>query len=101
MKIHKTYLVVVLVIALAIGFKTIVLRKPDTRLLYTIQNETFLETIQVSGTFHKTASETEKASAYAAYQSAISALVTARQNKEATDATMWLKRQAVLYRLYG
>ena len=96
MKIHKTYLVVVLVIALAIGFKTIVLRKPDTRLLYTIQNETFLETIQVSGTFHKTASETEKASAYAVYQSAISALVTARQNKEATDATMWLKRQAVL-----
>ena len=96
MKISKTSLVVVLVIALAIGFKTIVLRKPDTRLLYTIQNETFLETIQVSGTFHKTASETEKASAYAAYQSAISALVTARQNKEATDATMWLKRQAVL-----
>ena len=96
MKISKTSLVVVLVIALAIGFKTIVLRKPDTRLLYTIQNETFLETIQVSGTFHKTASETEKASAYAVYQSAISALVTARQNKEATDATMWLKRQAVL-----
>ena len=96
MKISKTSLVVVLVIALAIGFKTIVLRKPDTRLLYTIQNETFLETIQVSGTFHKTASETEKASAYAAYQRAISALVTARQNKEATDATMWVKRQAVL-----
>lgn len=96
MKIPKIYLIITLIIVIAIGFKTIVLRKPDTRLVYTIQNETFLETIQVSGTFHKTASETEKASAYAVYQSAISALVTARQNKEAADATMWLKRQAVL-----
>lgn len=96
MKISKIYLVIALIIVSAIGFKTIVLRKPDTRLIYTIENETFLETIQVSGTFHKTASETEKASAYATYQNAISALVTARQNKDAADATMWLKRQAVI-----
>ena len=66
MKISKTSLVVVLVIALAIGFKTIVLRKPDTRLLYTIQNETFLETIQVSGTFHKTVTSALIALWYAA-----------------------------------
>lgn len=96
MKISKKYLIIALIIVLAIGFKTIALRKPDTRLLYTIQNETFLETIQVSGTFHKTASETEKALAYATYQSAISSLVTARQNKVTADTTMWTKRQTVL-----
>ncbi len=96
MKIPKAVPIIVLTIVLAVGFKTVVLRKPDTRLIYTAQKETFLETIQVSGTFHKTASDTEKASAYAAYQSAISALTTAKQNKEAADATMWSKRQAVL-----
>lgn len=96
MKISKKYLIIALIIVLAVGFKTIALRKPDTRLLYTIQNETFLETIQVSGTFHKTASETEKALAYATYQSAISSLVTARQNKVTADTTMWTKRQTVL-----
>jgi HlyD family secretion protein len=96
MKISKIYLVIALIIASAIGFKAIVLRKPDTRLIFTVQNETFLETIQVSGIFHKTASETEKASAYATYQSAISGLVTARQNKESVDATMWSKRQTFI-----
>lgn len=96
MKISKIYIIITLIIVLAVGFKTIVLRKPDTRLLYTAQKETFIETIEVSGIYHKTATETEKASAYATYQSAISAFVTARQNKEAADATMWLKRQAVL-----
>jgi len=96
MKIPKIYLIIVLIIGLAIGFKTIMLRKPDTRLIYTAQKETFLETIQVSGTFHKTASETEKASAYAAYQNAINTLVISRQNKVAADATMWTKRQMVL-----
>jgi len=96
MKIPKIVPIIVLIIVSAVGFKTVVLRKPDTRLIYTAQKETFLETIQVSGIFHKTATETEKASAYAAYQSAISALVTARQNKEAADATMWSKRQAVI-----
>ncbi|HWS48692.1 MAG: hypothetical protein WC503_05945 [Candidatus Shapirobacteria bacterium] len=96
MKIPKVYPVVGLIIVLAIGFKTVVLRKPDTRLLYTVQKETFLETIQVSGVFHKTASETEKASAYVVYQNAISSLVTAKQNKEVADTVMWSKRQVVL-----
>lgn len=96
MKIPKIYLIIVLLIVSAIGFKIFVLRKPDTRLLYTAQRETFIETIQVSGIFHKTATETEKVSAYATYQSAISAFVTARQNKETADAAMWSKRQAVL-----
>ncbi|MFA7301594.1 MAG: hypothetical protein WC069_04745 [Candidatus Shapirobacteria bacterium] len=96
MKIPKIYLILVLMLVLAIGFKTIVLRKPDTRLLYTTQIETFLETIQVSGVYHKTATETEKAATYATYQSVLSAVVTARQNRESADATMWLKRQAVL-----
>lgn len=96
MKIPKIYPIIVLIIVLAVGFKTVVLRKPDTRLLYTSQKETFLETIQVSGIYHKTATETEKATTYATYQNALSAVVTARQNKESADATMWLKRQAVL-----
>ncbi len=96
MKIPKIYPIIVLIIVLAVGFKTVVLRKPDTRLLYTTQKETFLETIQVSGIYHKTATETEKATTYATYQSALSTIVISRQNKEAADATMWLKRQAVL-----
>lgn len=96
MKIPKIIPIAILIIASAVVFKTAVLRKPDTRLIYTAQKEIFLETIQVSGIFHKTATETEKATAYAAYQSAISSLVTARQNKEAADAAMWSKRQAVI-----
>ncbi len=96
MKIPKIYPIIVLIIVLAVGFKTIVLSRPDTRLLYTTQKETFLETIQVSGIYHKTATETEKATTYATYQSALSSLVTARQNKDAADATMWLKRQTVI-----
>lgn len=96
MKIPKAVPIIILIIVLVVGFKTVMLRKPDTRLIYTAQKETFLETIQVSGIFHKTASDTEKASAYATYQNAISALVTARQNKDAADAAMWSKRQTVL-----
>ncbi len=96
MKIPKIFPIAILIIASAVGFKTVVLHKPDTRLIYTAQKETFLETVQVSGIFQKTATETEKASAYAAYQSAINSLTTARQNRETTDAAMWSKRQAVL-----
>lgn len=92
----KVYVAIGILIVSAVVFKTVVLRKPDTRLLYTVHKETFLETIQVSGIFHKTSSETEKASAYALYQSALSALVTARQNRDTADATMWLRSQAVL-----
>lgn len=96
MKVYKIYLIIVVIIIIAIGFKFFLLSKPDTRLLYTVEEEIFLETIQVSGIFHKTASETEKASAYATYQNALNTLITAKQNKEAADAAMWLKRQAVL-----
>ncbi len=96
MKIPKIIPIAALIIISAVGFKTVMLRKPDTRLIYTAQKETFLETIQVSGIYHKTATETEKAAAYAAYQTAISTLTTARQNKETADAAMWSKRQIVL-----
>ncbi|MDQ5900456.1 MAG: hypothetical protein QG583_220 [Patescibacteria group bacterium] len=96
MKIRKAYIIGILIIIVALGLKFFVLQKPDTRLLYTAQKETFLETIQVSGIYHKTATDTEKATTYATYQSALSALVTARQNKDAADATMWLKRQTVI-----
>lgn len=96
MRKFNTYIFGILIITLALGLKFIVLQKPDTRLLYTTHKETFLEAIQVSGTFYKTATDTEKASAYALYQNAISALVAAKQNKQSADATMWTKRQAVL-----
>lgn len=96
MKIRKIYFIAAFIIVFAIGFKFLVLQKPDTRLIHNVQKETFLETVQVSGTFHKTATDTEKAAAYATYQSAISSLYTAKQSKQAADATMWAKRQAVL-----
>lgn len=96
MKIRKIYLVVILFIIFAVGFKFLVLQKPDTRLLYTVQKETFIETVQVSGIFNKTSTDTEKATAEAAYKSAVSQLTTAKQNKQSADATMWTKKQAVL-----
>lgn len=96
MKINKIYLVVSIFIIFALVLRFTVLQKPDTRLLYTVQNNTFLETVEVSGIFNETASDTQKAVSYAAYQSAISALVTAKQNKQAADATMWTKQQAFL-----
>lgn len=48
--------------------------------------------------FHveSTATDEEKAAAMADYQNAISSLKTAEQNKQAADATMWTKQQAVL-----
>jgi hypothetical protein len=60
MKIPKVIPIIVLILVVAVGFKTVVLRKPDTRLIYTAQEETFLENIQVSGIFHKTTTETER-----------------------------------------
>jgi len=96
MKIKKVYIVGLLVVLSLLAFKFLVLQKPDTRLLYTAQKEIFVETIQVSGTFHKTATDTEKAVAYAAYQNAISSLFTAKQSKQSADATMWTKQQVVL-----
>jgi len=96
MKINKIYLIVPVLIILALVLKFTVLQKPDTRLLYTVQNNTFLETVEVSGTFNETATDTQKAASYAVYQNAISTLVTAKQNKQAADAAMWTKRQVVL-----
>ncbi len=96
MKLYKIYIFVPLVVVSIVGLRFLLIQKPDTRLLYTVQHETLLETVQVSGIFHKTASDTEKAAAYTAYQNAISLLTTANQNKRAEDATMWTKRQAIL-----
>ncbi len=43
-----------------------------------------------------TATAQEQASAYATYQSSISSLTTAKENKQTADATMWTKQQALL-----
>lgn len=96
MKIKKTYLIIFFLVLFLLIFKFVVLKKPDTRLLFTIKKETFVEYIQVSGVFHKTATDTQKASALATYQNTLSALYTAKQNKEAADAVMWTKQQTVL-----
>ena len=96
MKINKIYLTIFTLIVIALILKFTVLRKPDTRLLYTVQNNTFLETVEVSGTFNETATDTQIAASYAAYQNTINALVATKQNKQVADAAMWTKRQAVL-----
>jgi hypothetical protein len=96
MKINKIYLIVPILIILALVLKFTVLQKPDTRLLYTVQNNTFLETVEVSGIFNKTATDTQKAASFATYQNAVSNLATSRQNKQVADAAMWSKRQVVL-----
>jgi len=96
MKINKIYFVVSTLIVLALVLKFTVLQKPDTRLLYTVQNSAFLETVEVSGIFNETATDTQKAASYATYQNAVSNLVTAKQNKQVADAAMWSKRQLVL-----
>ncbi|EKE13281.1 MAG: hypothetical protein ACD_13C00045G0005 [uncultured bacterium] len=96
MKKRKIYLIGFVFIALILVLRFTVLQKRDTRLLYTVKDNTFVETVKVSGTYNKTASDTQKAVSYAAYQNAVSALATARQNKQSADAAMWAKRQTVL-----
>lgn len=57
------------------------------------------ETVDTGDSLFKvkaTATEEEKATAWANYQSAVSSLKTAEQNKLANDATMWTKHQALL-----
>jgi multidrug efflux pump subunit AcrA (membrane-fusion protein) len=43
-----------------------------------------------------TATDAEKAAAYATYQSAVSAVTTAQQTKDSLDAAMWTSRQGLL-----
>jgi hypothetical protein len=76
--------------------RMIVLKKPSTEILFTIIKKDLVETVQVSGTFNKTASDEEKALAYLNYQNAISAVKTSQQNKLAADAAMWTKQKALL-----
>lgn len=61
-----------------------------------VENNDSVQTGQNVFKVRSTATDAEKAAANAAYQSALSALATAQQTKEGLDATMWLKRQAVL-----
>lgn len=96
MKFKKLYIFIFLIIAVSLVFRLSILKKPDTRLIDVVQKGTFTESIKVSGVFNKTASDEQKAVAIAAYQSTLSTLETAKQNKEIADAAMWSKRQAVL-----
>jgi hypothetical protein len=89
------FIVGFIVLFLFIG-RTILFKKPSTEINYTVKKEALVDTVQVSGTFNKTASEKEKALAYVNYQNAISSLKTAEQNKQAADATMWTKQQTLL-----
>lgn len=96
MKFNKIYIFIFLIIAASIAFKFTILKKPDTRLIEIVQEETFVESIKMSGIFHKTATDTQKAAALNVYQNALSVLTTAKQSKEIADAAMWSKRQALL-----
>lgn len=96
MKIKKTPLIIFFIVLFLFVFKLIVLKKPDTRLLFTVKKGLFVEYIQTSGIYYKTATDTQKASALASYRSALNSLNLAKQNKEAADALMWTKQQAIL-----
>lgn len=92
----KIAIIIFLSIATLFVVRMIILKKPNTEILYTIMKEDLVETVQVSGTFNKTASDEEKALAYLNYQNAISAVKTSQQNKLAADAAMWTKQKALL-----
>lgn len=92
----KKIIIALLIITGLFTMRMIVLKKPSTEILYTIKKENLVETVKVSGTFNKTATDEEKALAYLNYQNALSALKTSQQNKLAADATMWTKQKALL-----
>lgn len=92
----KIAIILFLSIAALFMIRMIILKKPSTEILYTVTKEDLVETVQVSGTFNKTASDEEKALAYLNYQNAVSALKTSQQNKLAADAAMWTKQKALL-----
>ncbi len=92
----KITLILFLSIAALFVIRMIILKKPSTEILHTITKEDLVETVQVAGTFNKTASDEEKALAYLNYQNAISAVKTSQQNKLAADAAMWTKQRALL-----
>lgn len=92
----KIVIIIFLAIVTLFVVRTMVLKKPISEILYTINKEDLVETIQVSGTFNKTATDEEKALAYLNYQNALSALKTSQQNKLAADATMWTKQKTLL-----
>lgn len=92
----KKIIIALLIIAGLFTTRMIVLKKPSTEILYTMKKENLVETVKVSGTFNKTATDEEKALAYLNYQNAVSALKTSQQNKLAADATMWTKQKTLL-----
>ncbi len=93
---RKTLIIIGFVILGLITVRSMLLKKPGTEILYKVKKENLVETIQVSGTFNKTASDEEKALAYVNYQNSLSALKTSQQNKLVADATMWTKQKALL-----
>ena len=95
-KKKKTFFIVGFIFLFLFIGRTTLLKKPNTEITYTVKKEALVDTVQVSGTYNKTASEEEKALAYANYQNAISSLKIAQQNKQLADTTMWVKQQALL-----
>lgn len=61
-----------------------------------VNNGTEVQSGQALFHVKSTATEQERASAYANYQSAVSALTTAEQSRLSTDAQMWQAHQALL-----
>jgi len=96
MKNRKIFIAITFIILLIVTPKLLFAKRNGNRELYVTKREQFLESIEVAGTFQKTATDREKAKATADYQSAISQLSIANQNKMTQDATMWAKQQILL-----
>lgn len=131
-KKKKVFFIVPLIIILFLIGRALLLKKNNTDMVYTVKQESLVDTVQVSGTYttaaqtkvmspakgiitqlfvinkqevkkgdllfrvESTATDEEKAAAFADYQNAVSSLKIAQQNKQVADATMWTKQQSVL-----
>jgi len=85
-----------MLLGFSIVAKMTILKADDERLSYAAERGTFVETVQVSGTYNKTYTDAEEAQSYAAYQQAISVLTTANQNKQMADVAMWTAQKTLL-----
>jgi HlyD family secretion protein len=61
-----------------------------------VDNETHIQKGNALFRVESTATEEEKSTAYAKYQSALSSLITAQNSKQTYDGAMWAKQKALL-----
>lgn len=95
-KIIKNTITAFLIIATIIGTKIYFYTPTDKQLTKQMIKTDFFETIEVSGVYYKSYSDTEKANIIANYKKAIDGLNTANNQKESANVMMWNKRQSLL-----